>query len=109
MALRVQLIDLRGYDSTKPFKISLNCAYWSLRVHRVNGGGQTLNGVDLEALATGLDSTDNADTVAIDFPPVFDEMGTPVPFNQVLDFNPNGTGIRGAIVMTYWDPSLLPR
>lgn len=106
MAMRVKFVDLSGYANTRPFKISIRCAYWSLRATGAVRGAFSIDGVDASLLANGLDSLDQPNTIELDFPPVFDEMGKPVMWNHQLNVNPNGNTVAGCVVLTYFDPAL---
>lgn len=103
MPMRLKIIDLSGFPVGAPFKVVVNCAYWSLRMVAPPGTA-TMDGVPiLPVMATGSNgSGDN--TVSIDFPPVFDANGCPVNWNHVLNFNGQGSTVGGCILMTYYDP-----
>jgi len=100
MANRVEILSLTDFGGTAvPNKVVLNCSFWSLRmIARV---GSLVNGVPVENIGKLDPSGDYA--VALDFPPVFDRDGVPVPWNDEITFLFTGA-VNGSIVQTYLDP-----
>jgi len=103
MAMRLKYIDLEGIPANVPYKITLQCAYWSIRVFNLRLGNATLNGSDLTMMANSTFGAEEG-TVSIDFPPVFDENGRPCMWNdEIVIFKT--VAILGSITMAVWDPS----
>jgi hypothetical protein len=101
MAMRVKFLDLSGYDPTKPFKVTINCAYWFLRITDASLSA-TVDNCPVVKLVTGQGA--DKPLAGIDFPPVFDAEGRPVMWNHELAFNGAGAAIAGVVVQVYWDP-----
>ena len=104
MALRFKVIDLLGYPAGVPFPITIDCAYWMLRITEATLAIDTMDGVPLNTFGT-LTASGNYDVV-IDFAPVFDGNGRMVPWNQVVYFNLASPPKGASVILVYDDPGL---
>lgn len=106
MPMRMKITDLSGFDPTRTHKIAIHAAYWSLRMQEVRGALGSIDGVDIVRLVSSPDVATNSGYIHIDFPPVFDATGHPVPWNHILTLNPTlgGQALLGTIIQVYWDP-----
>ena len=103
MKQRQKIVDLAGYSTAAPFRVTLDCAYWSLRITNARVG-VLVDGIAVESL--GVFDPNTADTdVAIDFPPVFDAQGRPIPWQSELVVTPAvSTPLAGSVILVYIDP-----
>lgn len=97
MALRQRIIPLDGLPVNVATGITVNCAYWFLRIAG-NAQDLKIDGVTCDYLGTG-------GAVSIDYPPLFDAHGRPVMWNQRLAFTPTGT-VKGVVILVYLDEAL---
>lgn len=99
----MQIVPLNGYQTDRPFKIPLDCAYW--RVIISEGGPQmSINAVPLSCL--GVFSVTTKIDVDISVPPVFDGHGRAINWQDELLINPGGNTVNGSVLLFYLDETL---
>lgn len=80
---RVRVVSLNREAGALPFPVTIDCHAWHLRMatraeHRINGT------VSSDYMSTAKEFPNGF--IEIDVPPVFDDTGQPVPFNERLEF-----------------------
>lgn len=101
--IRMQVVPLNGYQTDRPFKIPLDCAYW--RVIISEGVAQiSINAVPLSCL--GVLSVSGKIDVDISVSPVFDGHGRAINWQDELLINPVDNAINGSVLLFYLDETL---
>ncbi len=108
MAIRQRIIQLQGLPLDRPSTITIDGAYWFLRLQLFGGLLEqwTIDGNLCTRMVTSGALGGNTACVAIDYPPLFDGRGRPITWNQVLEINPAGREVTGCIIIVYLDDSL---
>jgi len=100
MAQRIEIQPLTDYAGAGPVKIVVNGSYWFLRL--VAPSGDKINGTDIVTLGTAEPAT-GLIIVELDFPPIFNGDGVPIPWNDEITFLLTAP-VAGSVIQVYVDP-----
>lgn len=108
-ARTVRTIDLTRPEPTR-FTVALNCHEWHLRA-TVRSAADLFENIRFIRFAHIANEIENGTLcVAIDFPPIFDKRGRPIPYTDNLRFfmgNASANGVSdGILTQVYYDPAL---